>query len=149
MGGGLATSPGMQGLKSLIRMAGVAVAVAALLLGGVGCTSHVSNLTPTGLPQEASGLYHFETEWVTTQRTVGMRASDIKAYVVIDEQMHPMQRVPNMTNRWEADVLLPKGKNPIYYYYKWDYPTAGWGGRDNPNSRRSQPYRLELNEPLK
>lgn len=119
-----------------------------LLALAAGCSSRVTNLTPSGLPREESGLYHFETEWETTQRTVGLRASDIKAYVVVDQQAYPMQRVAKMTNRWEAEIALPKGKSPLYYFYKWDYPTAGWG-HDNPNSRRSQTYRLELLEPSK
>lgn len=135
----------MQGPKRWLESGKTTVLVA--LMAAAGCTSHVSNLTPTGLPREESGLYHFETQWDTNQRSVGLRSADIKAYVVIDQQMHPMQRVPNMTNRWEADIVITNRAAPIYYFYKWDYPTAGWG-HDNLNSRRSQQYRLELQDPL-
>lgn len=119
---------------------------AGLLMITAGCSSTITNLTPTTLPGESSGLYHFETEWDTNQRSVGLRASDIKAYVMVDGQFHPMQRVPGMTNRWEALVPLPKGRNPIFYQYKWEYPTAGWG-HNNLNSHRSQLYRLEVAQP--
>lgn len=120
----------------------VLAGAAAMLALAAGCSSTVTNLTPTTLHGESSGLYHFETEWDTNQRSVGLRASEIKAYVVVDEKFHPMQRVPGMTNRWEAFVPLPKDRTAVFYYYKWDYPTAAWGGGGNPNSQRSQLYRL-------
>lgn len=128
---------GMQRLASLGVAAGLLVLVA-------GCSSTVTNLTPTTQITETSGLYHFETEWETNQRSVGLRASDIKAFVVVDEQFHPMQRVPGMTNRWEALVPLPKDKGAVYYFYKWEYTTAGWGGASHLNSRRSPLYRLAV-----
>lgn len=116
--------------------------LAALVLAA-GCTSRISNLTPTATPRETSGLYHFESEWTSTQRTRNLRQSDIQAFVVVDQRLYPMERIPNLTNRWEADVPLPAGKNPIFYHYKWEYRTAGFN-QTHPNSIRSQEYRLEV-----
>lgn len=65
---------------------------------------------------------------------------------MLDQQLYPMERIPDMTNRWEADVPLPAGKNPVYYHFKWEYTTAGFG-RNHPNSIRSPEYRLELVDP--
>lgn len=129
----------MEGMKRLIP----GLCAALLIVATAGCSSRVTNLTPSGLPREEGGLYHFETEWETTQRSVELRASDIRAWVVVDQKAYPMQRVPKMTNRWEADLVLPKDKAVLYYFYKWDYLTAGWG-HNNVNSRRSQQYRLEV-----
>ncbi len=131
----------MQGIQC--RIPGL---LAALVLAA-GCTSRMSNLTPTASPRETSGLYHFETEWTSTQRTRNLRQSDIRAFVVIDETVHPMERIPDMTNRWEADVPLPVGKNPVFYHFKWEYVTAGFGA-NLPNSTRSEVYRLEVVESL-
>jgi hypothetical protein len=131
----------MQGIQC--RIPGL---LAALVLAA-GCTSRMSNLTPTASPRETSGLYHFETEWTSTQRTRNLRQSDIQAFVVIDEKVHPMERIPGMANRWEADVPLPPGKNPVFYHFKWEYVTAGFGA-NLPNSTRSEVYRLEVVESL-
>ena len=110
---------------------------------GAGCASRVTNLTPTTAPAETSGLYHFETEWDTNQRSVNLRRDDIKAYVVIDQKFYPMSRVPRMEDRWEANVPIPDASVPVYYYYKWDYGQAGFG-QVNPNSFRSPLYRLQV-----
>lgn len=127
----------MQGIRC--RIPGLLAA----LVFAAGCTSRISNLTPTASPRETSGLYHFETEWTTTQRTRNLRQEDIRAFVIVDQQVHPMERIPGMTNRWEADVPLPAGKNPIFYHFKWEYATAGFN-RTHPNSVRSEVYRLEV-----
>lgn len=129
----------MQGIPCRIP------ALLAALMFAAGCSSTISNLTPTAASRETSGLYHFETEWTTTQRTRNLRQEDIRAFVVLDQKFYPMERVPNMTNRWEADVPIPAGKNPVYYYFKWEYATAGFN-RTHPNSVRSEEYRLELTE---
>lgn len=129
------------------RLAGVVLlGLAAALGGGAGCSSQMTNLTPTALPREASGLYHFETEWTTDQRSRNLAAEEIRAFVVVDQKFHPMERVARMTNRWEAEIPVPAGKSVLYYRFKWDYGTAGFG-RTVPNSVRSQEYRLEIVEP--
>ncbi len=120
----------------------VTVLLAAIVLAA-GCTSRISNLTPTASPRETSGLYHFESEWTSTQRTRNLRQSDIRAFVVVDQQMHPMEPIPGVANRWEADVPLPAGKNPVFYHFKWDYTTAGFQ-TTHPNSIRSEVYRIEV-----
>lgn len=125
----------------------------ALLLGLAGlvggCASRITNLTPTVLPREASGLYHFEAEWTSTQRSRELRQDSIQAYVVLGAKFYPMERVPLMTNRWETEVPLPEDKGPVYHYrFKWDYQTAGFGG-GVPNSLRSGQYRLEVVDGLR
>lgn len=134
----------MQGCQRL----SLAVLVLPWLAVATGCSTRVTNLTPSVLPREASGLYHFESEWTSTQRSLELRSADIKGYVVVDHKFYPMERVPQMTNRWEAEV--PLTNNPVYYLFKWNYETAAMGrGRSNPNSFRSQEYRLEIVENLK
>lgn len=125
---------------------GVGLSLALALL--TGCSSQITNLTPSVLPRESSGLYHFETEWTSDQRSIQLRSADIQALVVVNGKFYPMERVPQMTNRWEAEV--PITNNPVYYQYKWNYVTAGFGrDRTHPNSLRSQEYRLEVVDSLK
>ncbi len=140
----------MQGCKrsnsQVRRRAGAGFALAVALL--TGCSSQITNLTPSVLPREASGLYHFETEWTSNQRSLELRSADIQALVVVDGKFYPMERVPQMTNRWEAEVPLTNSR--AFYQYKWNYATAGFGrDRAHANSLRSQEYRLEVVESLK
>ncbi len=127
------------------RTARALLALAAATLAA-GCTSTITNLTPSALPREASGLYQFEAEWTTTQRSRDLRQDTIEAYVVADQKMYPMERVPRIQDRWEAHVPIPPGTNVLYYQFKWDYGTAGFG-RTVPNSLRSQTYRVEIVDP--
>ncbi len=128
----------MQGLKwTLARCLPI------LMLATAGCASHITNLTPSIVPRANSGLYHFEAEWTSNQRSRQLRQDQIRGFVVVDEKFYPMARVPRMPDRWESEVPIPAGENPVFYYYKWDYGTAGFGGI-HPNSLRSQSYRLEI-----
>jgi hypothetical protein len=121
----------------------VSVALLGLALGAAGCASRITNLTPTVQPKSPTGLYTFEAEWTSNQRTRELERDAIQAYVVIDQKFYPMAPVPRMPDRWETRVPIEEGQSPVFYYYKWDYRTAGFG-RTNPNSIRSQTYRLEL-----
>lgn len=130
-------------MSRLQRLATGASALGFLLLFGAGCASHITNLTPTTVQAESSGLYHFEAEWETNQRSVNLRQDDIKAFVVIDQKFYPMARVARMVNRWETKIPLRDPAVPVYYYYRWDYGAAGFG-QVNPNSVRSGQYRLQV-----
>ncbi len=134
----------MDGLKRLMACAVLAFAAGVV---GSGCTSHVTNFTPTALPREASGLYHFEAEWTSTQRTRELRADTIRGWVVLDHQFYPMEPVSRLKDRWESEVPIPASVNAVYYYFKWDYQTAGFG-HNNPNSTRSKLYRVEVADPV-
>ncbi len=130
-------------MKRLKRLAGGAFALALLVSGSAGCASRITNLTPTTVPAEPGGMYQFEAEWDTNQRSVNLLRDDVKGYVVIDQKFHPMARVARMEDRWEARIPIPDPSVPVYYYYKWDYGEAGFG-RVNPNSVRSPQYRLQV-----
>ncbi len=133
----------MQGPNKWVRNGGGALLASLVLASAAGCSSRISNLTPSVLPREKSGLYRFEAQWTSNQRSVGLRSADIRGFVVMEQVTHPMERVSQMTNRWEAQVPLPKDRNPVFYFYKWEYDTAGFG-QANPNSVRSPQYRLEV-----
>jgi hypothetical protein len=90
----------------------------ALLL--TGCTSPViTNLTPSRSPRKTSGQYPFAVEFVSRQQS--MIKSSLQAYVVIGDQLFPMQRIPMLTNRWETLVPIPPTTETIAFHYKFDY----------------------------
>lgn len=115
------------------------LAIAALF--ATGCSTTITNLTPSQLPRNANNLYPFEVSFDTTQKTV--REDTIKPYVLIGTQLYPMQPTPMLKDRWEAQVPVPASTNYVYYRYKFDYqydriPSPG------ESSRLSPTYQLEI-----
>jgi hypothetical protein len=126
-------------MKLRTMISALAVGVFAFVL--TGCSTTISNLTPSQLPRNANNLYPFEVSFDTSQKTV--RESSIKPAVMIGTDLYPMQPAAMIKNRWEAQVPIPAATNHIYYRYKFDYqfdriPTPG------DSSRLSPTYQLEI-----
>jgi hypothetical protein len=118
-----------------------------LLLGGfllAGCNGTITNLTSNQETRNTNGFYTVEAEFESRQQT--LRWQDIHPSVVVDNDSYPMHRTALMTNRWETLIPLPEGKKTIYYRFKFDYDSTGFG-TNKPDSRLSQIYRLEVLEP--
>lgn len=114
---------------------------AALALFATGCSTTITNLTPSQLPRNANNLYPFEVSFDTTQKTI--RENTLTPYVMVGTQLYPMQPTPMLKDRWEAQVPIPAMTNYVYYRYKFDYqydriPTPG------ESSRLSPTYQLEI-----
>jgi hypothetical protein len=110
-----------------------------LLLGG--CSTTITNLTPSELPRNPQNLYQFEVAFDTKQQTI--KPETVQPYVMIGTQNYPMQPAPVLKDRWEALVPVSATNNFIYYRYKFDYqynriPTPGNGSRLSPT------YQLEI-----
>jgi len=95
------------------------VAILSVGLLAAGCAPTSVNLTPSHPPAASTGLYPFEVQWDSPRR--GIKADDLKAYVVIGTNLFPMTRVANTPNRWEALVPLPPHQTSVPYRYKFDY----------------------------
>jgi hypothetical protein len=121
----------------------LAVASALLLtLLGMGCTGSMNtNLTPRSLPAAPDSHYLFETSFETRRRAVD--PASVKAWVLLDLTLYPMQRVPNTENRFEALVPLPPGRNNVPYRYKFEFAYPGTLSK-LVNSTSSQEYSLIL-----
>lgn len=111
----------------------------ALLLAG--CAPSYVNLTPRHMPRTATETYPFEVEW-KTMRT-GANNANVRAYVVIDEQLFPMTRVPNTENRFEGTAPIAAGRFNVPYKFKLDYHYPGLPERIV-SSDWSPEYRLVL-----
>lgn len=113
--------------------------IAAFFLGG--CTTTITNLTPSQQPRNANNLYPFEVSFDTAQKSI--KEDTINPSVIIGTSVYPMKAAPQVKNRWEALVPVPSGTNYVYYRYKFDYkfdriPQPGQ------SSRLSPTYQLEI-----
>jgi hypothetical protein len=112
-----------------------------IALGLAGCTTTITNLTPSKQPRNPNDIYPFEVQFQTAQKSI--REKTIKPYVMIGTETYPMEPAPMVKNRWEAQVPVPANTNFIYYRYKFDYlydriPEPG------ESSRLSPTYQLEI-----
>jgi hypothetical protein len=106
-----------------------------------GCSTTITNLTPSQLNRNTTGLYPFEVAWDSNEQCVVK--DSIKPYVYVEWQSFPMQPTPRLRNRWEALVPVPANAEYVNYHFKFDYQY-----RTIPevrsNSINSQPYQLHI-----
>lgn len=106
-----------------------------------GCSTTITNLTPSQQPRNATGLYPFEVLFNSDQKTI--RKETIKPYVVIGLEATPMQPAPVLRNRWETLVQIPPDKKFVNYRFKFDYEYSAIPQR-RAGSVLSAPYQLEI-----
>ena len=116
-----------------------AVAFASVWLGG--CSTTITNLTPSSVPRNANNIYPFEVQFKTSQKTI--RENTIQPYVLVGDATYPMDPVPMLKHRWEAQIPVPAETNFFYYRYKFIYkydriPEPG------ESSRLSPTYQLQI-----
>ncbi|MGB9604047.1 MAG: hypothetical protein ACP5MG_12830 [Verrucomicrobiia bacterium] len=109
-------------------------------LFGTGCTT-ITNLTPSQLPRDPSGMYKVEAAWKTHQQTI--RENTIKAFVMIGPNFYPMERTPLMTNRWEGVIPVPADQDSVYYRFKFEYMVNAIPS-PYPDSKLSPEYKLKI-----
>jgi hypothetical protein len=113
----------------------------ALALGLVGCTSTVTNLTPSQQPRNANGLYPVGVAWDTQKASI--REQSVTPYIIVGETAYPMQRTPFLTNRWDGVIPVPATERFANYHFKIDYE-YGRMGKPGKNSILSQDYSLRI-----
>jgi hypothetical protein len=99
-------------------------AIALLLLCGC-ATMGLTNLTPSSLPQNPSGIYTFTLR--ATPKSTTVVPDSIVPHVVVGEQSHDMKKSDTIPGIFEFDYKLPPGQTDIGYYYLVDYQTEGNG----------------------
>lgn len=110
----------------------------------VGCTSTITNLTPSRQPRAASGMYPVEMVWDTRQQTV--RPTTLQPFVIVEFQSFPMRPTLGVQNRWETVIPVPAGQNSVSYHIRVDYEYARFG-KPQKSSRLSPGYRFDILEP--
>ena len=115
--------------RQILPATGAAVAVAFL----AGCaTMSLTNLTPSSLPENPSGIYTFTLR--ATPKSVNVVPGSVAPHVVVGEQSHDMKKSDTIPGIYEFDYKLPTGQNSIGYYYLVNYQVEGNGTLDNRES---------------
>jgi hypothetical protein len=91
-----------------------------------GCTTMtLTNLTPSSLPENPSGLYTFTLR--VTPKSSTVVADSIAPHIVVGAESHEMKKSDAVPGIYEFDYRLPPGQDSIGYYYLVDYSTEGNG----------------------
>ncbi len=112
--------------RQILPATGAAVAMA--LLSGC-ATMSLTNLTPSSLPENPSGIYTFTLR--AMPKSVNVVQQTIAPHVVVGEQSHEMKRSDAIPGIYEFDYKLPTGQSSIGYYYLVNYQVEGNGALDN------------------
>lgn len=106
-----------------------------------GCTSTITNLTPSQYPREATGFYRVEAMWKTSRSVV--KPDTFKPAVVLNFTNYPMRPVPMVQDRWEAYIPIPADTNFVTYHYKFDFLDYAFG-KPKPDSMMSGTCELSI-----
>jgi hypothetical protein len=116
-----------------------------LLLGALlaGCTSTITNLTPTKQARNTTGFYPIELVWDTRDQAV--RPGSLTPYVMVDMESYKMRPTLGLSNRFETVIPVPPGKKTVPYHFRVDYESNAFG-KPKKGSALSQGYTLEIIE---
>ncbi len=85
-----------------------------------GCSVKISDLTPTTVPANPSGIYTLSAK--ATIKNKAIEPSTVKAKIVIDGEEHSMKRSPNLGNFYfEYDYDIPDERAEARFYYILNY----------------------------
>src|SRR5688572_33306420 len=76
-----------------------------------GCTSTITNLTPSQMSRNSTGLYPVEIAWKSREHAI--KHETIKPYVIVGNEAYAMRPTPIVSNRWETVVPVPPTENLI------------------------------------
>jgi hypothetical protein len=108
--------------RQFIAPAGAALALAALC----GCaTVSLTNLTPSSLPENPSGIYTFTLRVTPKSRAVDQ--STVIPHIVVGAANHDMTKSDVSPEIYEYDYKLPPQQSEIGYYYLVDYTAENNG----------------------
>jgi len=109
-----------------------------------GCATTFTNLTPQHQVRNANNLYPVEVAFTSRQQS--LRWETIKPLVNVGSEFYPMRPTLLMTNRWEALVPVPAGKNVLQYRYRLDFKYNAVGQLPQDDSALSPLYTLRITD---
>jgi hypothetical protein len=106
--------------RQFMPLSGAALALAALC----GCTTvALTNLTPSSLPANPSGIYTFTLR--VTPKSATVVPDSITPRIVVGAESHDMKRSDVSTEIYEYDYKLPAYQDQIGFYYLVSYDQNG------------------------
>jgi len=94
------------------------------LAASSGCANvALTNLTPSSLPENPSGIYTFTLRVIPKSSAV--IPDSITPRIVVGAESHDMKRSDVSTELFEFEYKLPSFQNDIGYYYLVSYNTGG------------------------
>ena len=118
------------------------VLLAPLLLAG--CATTFTNLSPQHQVRNGNHLYPVEVAFNSRQQS--LRWESIQPFVNVGTEFYEMRPTKLMTNRWEALVPVPAGKNSVHYRYKFEFKYNALGKPPQSDSAISPDYTLRILE---
>jgi hypothetical protein len=112
-----------------------------LPLALAGCSSNITNLTPSRMVRSSDGTCHLEAAWRTSEQAI--RPETLKPSVVVGTESYPMRPELVVSDRWEAFVPVPADEKLLHYRFRFDFfrNTIPKPVEDN---RWSPSYNLEI-----
>ena len=118
---------------------GIILVIVSLLAGCSGTA--LSNLTPSRLPENPSGIYTFTlSSGVNYTHVV---SGTMKAEMVVNGQNIPMQLAGGSNTLFDLDFKMPPGQTEIRYFYHLAYQTNE-NGIIRDHDERSEIYTAQL-----
>jgi hypothetical protein len=114
-----------------------------LPLALAGCSSSITNLTPSRLPRNSDNLYHLEAAWRTSEQAV--RPESIKPMVMVGYETYEMRPEMVVSNRWETFVPVKADQNLLHYKFRFDFLRNKISAPQE-DSKLSPDYSLEIVE---
>jgi hypothetical protein len=110
----------LSSARQILLLSGSALALASLS----GCAAiALTNLTPSSLPENPSGIYTFTLR--VAPKSASVIPDSITPTIVVGEESHNMKRSDASTEIYEFDYKLPSFHNEIGFYYLVSYNTGG------------------------
>jgi hypothetical protein len=108
--------------RQFLPVPGAVLALATLC----GCTTvALTNLTPSSLPENPSGIYTFTLRVIPKSNSVS--EASIAPHVIVGAESHDMTKSDVSSQIYEFDYKLPAFQNDIGYYYVVDYSAQNSG----------------------
>ena len=110
-----------------------------------GCvTSNVTNITPSRLPRNTTGLYKVEMIWESNAEALMPETIEGEVQVQGHNATYPMKRTKLLKNRWETLVgPLAADENIVRYRIKVNWKYKGVP-EPRANSQLTRQFRLSI-----
>lgn len=102
----------------------------------------IKNLTPEVVTQNPSDRYTIKM--MPALKAFNVDRESYQAWIVIDEERHPMRLADKETHTFVYEYIMPKGRNAARYYFDLNYKIVNAGNQLKDRTAQSKLYELDL-----